>query len=78
LWIVEQNGEFYVWRVELDAPEHDDGSIGEPYLRFSDTDTSEPIEGHQWPPARSYGPCPMPNGDIMLRSAIIANPRPEE
>jgi hypothetical protein len=72
LWIVDCNGEFYVWRVEIDADERDDGTIGPPYLRFSDTETSEPIADYRWPPERSYGPCPLPNGNILIISPIAS------
>ena len=72
LWIVQCNGDFYCWRVEMDADENDQGGVGAPYLRFSDNDTSEPLDDYQWPPERSYGPCPLPDGNVLICSARVA------
>lgn len=72
LWIVDLNGDFYVWVVERDRDEKDNCKFGPEYLRFSDTDTSEPIKGCLWPPKRSYGPCPLPDGTIDIKSANVA------
>lgn len=71
LWIVECNGEYYVWRVELDADENDQGGVGAPYLRFDDGDTSEPVKDYPWPPRRSYGPCPLPEGTTHILSCRV-------
>jgi len=71
LWIVQCNGDYYCWRVELDADENDQGGVGAPYLRFSDNETSEPLKDYSWPPERSYGPCPLSDGTIDIRSCRV-------
>ncbi len=71
LWIVDCNGDFYTWRVERDRDESEDGKIGREYLRFSDSETSEPIKSYPWPPRRSFGPIPLPDGTLDIKSSLV-------
>lgn len=58
-WLVEESTKDVVaWWVEWDLNE----DTGKCYLRYSDTDGSEPIAYHhdRWPVRRSYGPVQEP------------------